>query len=80
MVWGHEHRPSYNYAGHQSPRNVYSYTPQFWRHAHPTQTVVVNRKAREDEADNSMRTAVYVGAGVLGLVGVGALIYMIAKN
>lgn len=83
MPWGHEHRPSYNYGGRQSPRNVYSYSPQFWRHAHPpAKTVVVNRRggAREDGTDNSMRTAVYVGAGALGLVGVGALIYIIAKK
>ena len=75
------HSPHYNYSGHSSPRGVYSYQPQFWRQSHPPQTVVVNRGAREGE-DNStaMRTAVYVGAGALGIVGIGALIYLIAKK
>ncbi len=80
MVWGHDHRPSYNYSHRHSPRNVYSYSPQFWRHAHPAQTVVVNRRAREGESDTAMRTAVYVGAGALGVIGVGALIWMLAKK
>lgn len=82
---GHPRTPShFNYSGHSSPRRGFSYMPQFW--AQPQPQIVVNPNARHharDEApkqDVALRTAVYVGAGALGIVGIGALIYLIAKK
>ena len=75
MVWGHDHSPRYNYHSDYKPRGVYSYSPQFWRRA-----AGGRMPSAVLPADESMRTAVYVGAGALGLVAVGSLIYLMARK
>ena len=81
---GHARNMHFNYSGRSSPRRGFSYMPQFWGQGRPAQAVVVNprrhARAEENKSDVAMRTAVYVGAGALGVIGVGALIYLIAKK
>ncbi len=78
MVWSREHSPHFNYSGHGgSPHNMFSYSPFF--KSHPIRKL--RKEVREAESrEESLRTAIYVGAGTLGIVGVGALIWMAAKK
>jgi hypothetical protein len=83
MVGGHDHdhsipRFSYERQGAFRGPSPYSYSPSHWRGANgPYRRGMTARMSQEDAA---MKTALYVGAGALGVVGVGALIWLIAKK
>jgi hypothetical protein len=80
MVWGHENNdhhngsPRYSYSSHYGPRSGYA---SMYRNRPYPQTVVVSNGsalAAEQNAAN-MKTALYVGIGVLAVVVIGGVMY-----
>lgn len=82
MTWGHAHMPRFSYARDFRPSGVFSYSPAFW--GAPMRDRSSSRAARVEgenkgEAEGR-KQAMMVGGTILGVVAVGALVWMAAKK
>ena len=79
MVWGFAHRPRFSYVRDFRPSGVFSYSPAFWpaprREARRGGTRWEDRGKAEGH-----KQAMMVGGTILGVVAVGALVFMAAKK
>lgn len=73
MAWGHSHRPRFSYARDFRPSGVFSYSPAFWRAPRR------DPQARAKGEEEGRKQAMMVGGTILGVVAVGALIWIAAK-
>ena len=80
MVWGHEHSPRFSYVRDFRPRGVFSYSPAFWGSANRSRAAHAKEEGVKQGEDAAKKQMMMVGGGILGVVAVGALIYIAAKK
>ncbi len=83
MVWSHEHSPRFSYGRDFRPRGVFSYSPAFWANPHAAMAQRSRSRARNARAegeDDGRKQMMMTGGIVLGVVAVGALVWMAAKK
>ena len=79
MVWSHDHSPRFSYGRDFRPQGVFSYAPAFW--GRPQAGGVARaEKARSEGEDAGRREMFMMVGGALGVVAVGALVWMAAKK
>lgn len=82
MTWGHDHSPRFSYVRDFRPRGVFSYSPAFWSNPHAGRARAAGAKEsgiREGE-EAARKQMMMTGGAVLGIVAVGALVWMAAKK
>jgi hypothetical protein len=79
MVWSHEHSPRFSYVRDFRPRGVFSYAPAMWGHPRARDAHAKEEGIKEGE-QTAQKQMMMVGGAILGVVAVGALVYMAAKK
>ena len=79
MVWSRDHSPRFSYVRDGRPRGVFSYSPFSWRSPSRRQPER-SSKARAEGEDAARKEMMMYGGAALGVVAVGALVWMAAKK
>lgn len=80
MVWGHAHQPRFSYARDFRPSGVFSYSPAFWGAPARGRARAARTEGEIKGEAEGRKQAMMVGGTILGVVAVGALVWMAAKK